>query len=95
VIDLTILEAAKNIEKNQKETNTWKDRKMVRKDIKTGDLVLKKKEELGKPRKLQEPWEGSFIAKETNMPRAFLLLSQTGEELPYSWNANSLKRYYP
>jgi hypothetical protein len=28
------------------------------------------------------------------MPGAFRLLEQTGEELPYSWNANSLKRYY-
>jgi hypothetical protein len=29
------------------------------------------------------------------MPGAFRLLEQTGEELPYSWNADSLKRYYP
>jgi flagellar biosynthesis regulator FlbT len=43
MIELTILEAAKNIEKYQKETKTWKDRKVVRKDIKTGDLVLKRK----------------------------------------------------
>jgi hypothetical protein len=51
-----------------------------------------KKEELGK---LQELWEGTFIAKETSMPGAFRLLSQTREELPYSCNADSLKRYYP
>jgi hypothetical protein len=48
MIELTILEAAENIEKYQKETNAWKDKKVVRKDIKTGDLVLKK-EEQGKP----------------------------------------------
>jgi hypothetical protein len=29
------------------------------------------------------------------MSGAFLLLSQTGEELSYLWNADSLKRYYP
>jgi hypothetical protein len=29
------------------------------------------------------------------MLRAFRLLDQTGEELPYLWNAGSLKRYYP
>jgi hypothetical protein len=52
MIELTILEAAENIEKYQKETKAWKDKKVVRKDIKTGDLVLKK-EELG------EPWEAS------------------------------------
>jgi hypothetical protein len=43
MIELTILEVAENIEKYQKETNTWKDRKVVRKDIKTRDLVLKRK----------------------------------------------------
>jgi hypothetical protein len=43
MIELTILEAAENIEKYQKETKTWKDRKVVRKYIKTGDLVLKKR----------------------------------------------------
>jgi hypothetical protein len=95
MIELTILEAAENIEKYQKETKTWKDRKVVIKDIKTGDLVLKRKKNWENPGKLQEPWEGSFIARETNMPGAFRLLSQTGEELPYSWNADSLKRYYP
>jgi hypothetical protein len=68
---------------------------VVRKDIKTGDLVLKRKKNWENPRKLQEPWEGPFIAKETRMQGAFGLLSQTGEELSYSWNADSLKRYYP
>jgi hypothetical protein len=29
MIELTILEAAENIEKYQKETMTWKDRKVV------------------------------------------------------------------
>jgi hypothetical protein len=29
------------------------------------------------------------------VPEAFRMLNQTGEELPYSWNAYSLKRYYP
>jgi hypothetical protein len=95
MIELMILEAAENIEKYQKETKTWKNRKVVRKEIKTGDLVLKRKKNWENPGKLQEPWEGSVIAKETSMLGDFCLLSQTGEELPYSWNADSLKRYYP
>jgi transposase InsO family protein len=49
MIELTILEVAKNIEKYQKETKAWKDKKVVRKYIKTDDLVLKKKEKLGEP----------------------------------------------
>jgi hypothetical protein len=94
MIELTILEAAENIAKYQKETKAWKDKKVVRKDIKTGDLVLKRKN-WENPRKLHESWEGPHIVKETDMPVAFCLLEQTGEELPYSWNADSLKRYYP
>jgi hypothetical protein len=67
---------------------------VVRKDIKTGDLVLKRKiwENSGK---LHESWEGPYIAKETDMPGDFHLLEQTNEELPYSWNADSLNRYCP
>jgi hypothetical protein len=92
---LAILEAAENIEKYQKKTKAWKDNKVVRKDIKTGDLVLKRKKNWENPGKLHESWEGPYIEKETNMPGAFRLLEQTGEALPYSWNAHNLKSYYP
>jgi hypothetical protein len=95
MIELTILEPAENIEKYQKETKAWRDKKVVRKDIKTSDLVLKRKKNWENPGKLHETWEGTFIAKETDMTGAFRLLEQTGEELPCSWNADSLKRYYP
>jgi hypothetical protein len=95
MIELTILEAAENIEKYQKETKAWKDKKVVRKDIKTGDLVLKGKKNWENSRKLHESWKVPYIAKETGMSRAFRLLEQTGKELPYSWNADNLKRYYP
>jgi hypothetical protein len=95
MIELTILEAAENIEKYQKETKAWKDKKVVRKDIKTDDLDLKRKKNWENPGKLHESWEGPYIAKETDMQGAFRLLEHTSEELPYSWNADSLKRYCP
>jgi hypothetical protein len=95
MIKLTIFEVAENIEKYQRETKARKDRKVVRNDIKTGDLVMKRKKNWENPGKLQEPWEGPYKEKETNMPGAFRLTDQTGEELPHSWNADSLKRYYP
>jgi transposase InsO family protein len=95
MIELTILEAAENIEKYQRETRAWRDKKVVREDITTGDLVLKRKKKWENPGKLHESWEGPYIARETNMPGAFRLMEQTGGELPYSWNADSLKRYYP
>jgi histidinol dehydrogenase len=50
-IELTILKAAENIEKYQKEIKTWKNREVVKKDIKTGDLVLKRKKNWENPGK--------------------------------------------
>jgi hypothetical protein len=58
MIELTIPEAAENIEKYQKETKAWKDKKVVKKDIKTGDLVLKRKKNRENLGKLHESWEG-------------------------------------
>jgi hypothetical protein len=57
--------------------------------------VLKRTKKWENPGKLQESWEGAYIAKENSMSRAFRLTNQTGEELPHSWNADNLKRYYP
>jgi hypothetical protein len=72
MIELTILEASKNIEKYQRETKAWRDKKVVRKDIKTGDLVLKRKKNWENPGKLHESWEGPFIAKETDVQGLFV-----------------------
>jgi hypothetical protein len=52
---------------------------------------LKRKKNWENPGKLHESWEGPYIARETDMSGAFRLMEQTGEELPYSWNADSLK----
>jgi hypothetical protein len=95
MIELTFLEASENIEKYQRETKAWKDKKIIKKDIKSSDLVLKRKKNWENLEKLQEPWEGPYIAKETSMSGAFCLTDQIGEELPHSWNADNLKRYYP
>jgi hypothetical protein len=80
MIELTILEAVENIEKYQKQNQDMENKKVVRKDINTGDLVLKRKKNWENPRKLHESWEGPCIAKETNMTGAFCLIEQTGEE---------------
>jgi hypothetical protein len=55
MIKLTILEAIENIKKYEKETKAWKDRKVVRKDIKSGDFVLKRKNNWENPGTLQAP----------------------------------------
>jgi hypothetical protein len=95
LIELDILEAAQNLEKYQQETRKWKDKKIVRKEIKVCDLVIKRKKDWENPRKLQETWEGPYIVKESNRSGSFRLTDELGMELPHSWNVESLKRYYP
>jgi hypothetical protein len=73
MIELTILEAAENIEKYQKETRAWRDKKVVRKDIKNGDLVLKRKKNWENPGKLHESWEGPYIVREKTLAFLFLI----------------------
>jgi hypothetical protein len=72
MIELTILEAAENIEKYQRETTAWRDRKVVRKDIKTGDLVLKRKKNWENPGKLHESW-GALHCQGNRHARGFSL----------------------
>jgi hypothetical protein len=74
MIELTILKAAENIEKYQSETRAWRDKKVVRKDIKTCDLVLRRKKNWENPGKLHESWEGPYTATETDMAGAFRLM---------------------
>jgi hypothetical protein len=76
MIELTILEVGENIEKYLKETKAWKDKKVVRKDIKTGDLVMKRKKNWENPGKRHESWEGPYIAKQTDMPGTFRLQAE-------------------
>jgi hypothetical protein len=71
MIELTILEA-ENIEKYQKETKAWKDKKVVRKDIKTDDLVLKRKKNWENPGKIHESSEGPYIAKKQTCQGLFV-----------------------
>jgi hypothetical protein len=71
MIEQTTLEAVENIEKYQKETKAWEDKKVVRKGIKINDLVLKRKKNWENLGKLHESWEGPYIAKETDMLGAF------------------------
>ena len=51
LIELDILQAVSNLSKYQKETSKWRDKKVVKKNISVGDLVLKQKpnaENIGK-----------------------------------------------
>ena len=54
MIELDILQAVENLDKYQQETRKWRDRKVVKKEIKVGDLVIKKRKNWKNLGKLQE-----------------------------------------
>src|SRR5688572_25971539 len=43
IVEIGRLEAAENLTKYQEQTRKWRDKKVVKKDIKVGDFILKRK----------------------------------------------------
>ena len=62
------LEVVENINKYQQETKKWRDRKVVRKDIHDGDLVLGRRRDSLNTGKLQPKWEGAYNAMRVGRP---------------------------
>jgi hypothetical protein len=73
MIELTIVEAAQNIEKYQKETKAWKDKKVVKKH-QNWRFGVKKKEELGKPKKTSRILGRAIHSKRNRLARGFSLV---------------------
>jgi flagellar biosynthesis regulator FlbT len=53
VVEATRLEAIDNIDKYQKETKAWRDIQVVRKEIQSEDLILRKKPNIETSTKLE------------------------------------------
>jgi len=88
------LEAVENITKYQQETKKWRDRKVVRKDIQDGDLVLRKKGDHPNAGKLQPKWEGPYTAIQARRSGSFYLKDLEGRTSTHTWNIDNLRRFY-
>jgi hypothetical protein len=44
--------------------------------------------------KLQLKWEGPFLVTSSSRPGSFRLKDMDGNDMPRSWNADELRRYY-
>jgi hypothetical protein len=93
-IEGTILQAMKNINKYQAKTIKWHDRKVRLKDIKPGHLVLRRVANPDTVGKLQLKWEGPFLVVSSSRPSSYRLKDMDGNDIPRSWNADELWRYY-
>lgn len=88
------LKAVDNIRKYQDETRKWRDRKVKLKHIEPGHFVLRRVANPETQGKLNSKWEGPFLVKSSSRTGAFRLEDLDGTEVPRSWNASDLRRYY-
>lgn len=86
--------AVDNLDAYQEETRKWRNKKVKPRGIQTGDFVLRRVLIGRLSNKLRPKWEGPFLASESTLPSAFKLQTLTGEEDPYSWNEESLQKYF-
>jgi transposase InsO family protein len=93
-IEGTRLQAVENINKYQAETIKWRDRKVRLKDIKPGHLVLWRVANPDTIGKLQLKWEEPFLVVSSSRPGSYRLKDMDDNDIPRSWNADELRRYY-
>jgi hypothetical protein len=94
IIEGTRLQAIEHINKYQTETIKWRDRKVRLKNIKPGHLVLRRVANPDTVGKLQLKWEGPFLVVSLSRPSSYRLKDMDGNDIPRSWNADELRRYY-
>jgi hypothetical protein len=93
-IEGTRLQAVDHINKYQAETIKWRDRQVKLKNIKPGHLVLRRVANPDTVGNLQLKLEGPFLVVSSSRPGSYRLKDMDGNDLPRSWNADDLRRYY-
>ena len=87
-------QAAINLGKYQEETRRWRNKKVRPREIKEGDLVLRRIPKSKQQGKMHSKWEGPFLVASIARPEACRLRTLEGVEEPYSWNKDMLQRYF-
>jgi hypothetical protein len=93
-IEGTRLQVVENINKYQAETIKWRDKKVRLKNIKPWHLVLRRVANPDTVGKLQLKWEVPFLVVSLSRPGSYRLKDMDGNDIPRSWNADELRRYY-
>jgi hypothetical protein len=93
-IEESRLKAIEHISRYQEETIRWRNRKVKLKSIAPGHLVLRRIANPDTVGKLQVKWEGPFLVSASNRPGSYRLKGMEGNDIPRSWNADELRRYY-
>jgi hypothetical protein len=88
------LQAMENVNKYQAEIIKCRDRKVRLKNIKPGHLVLRRVANPDTVGKLQLKREGPFLVVSSSRPGSYRLKDMDDNDIPRSWNADELWRYY-
>ena len=89
------MKAIQNLEKYQKETQNWYNKKVKSKQLSPGGFVLKRKRNKDTVRKFQQKWEVPYLITRTNKLGSFQLVDMNGKEIDHTSNIEALRRYYP
>jgi hypothetical protein len=79
----------------QQSLRRYQARKIRRRDISEGDLVLRLRQDNRGHHKLSPPWEGPYVVVKVLKPGTYKLANEDGEELTNAWNIQQLRRFYP
>jgi hypothetical protein len=93
-IEGTRLQAIEHINKYQAEIIRWRDRKVRLKNIKPGHLVLRRVANPDTVGKFQLKWEGPLLVISSSRPGSYRMKDMDDNDIPSSWNADELRRYY-
>ena len=94
LVEIDKLQAVHNIEKYQRETHAWRDKKVVTRAFESGDLVLLRTLRTKGSGKLETKWRGPYIMTKCNRSGAYRLTDAEGNDLRYSYNAENLRKFY-
>jgi hypothetical protein len=93
-IEGTGLQVVDHINKYQAKTIKLHDQKVKLKNIRSRHLVPRRVAKPDTVGKLQLKWEGPFLVISSSRPGSYRLKDLNGNDIPRSWNADELRRYY-
>jgi hypothetical protein len=70
----------------QQALRRYQARKIRRRDISEGDLVLRLRQDNQGRHKLSPPWEGPYVVVKVLKPDTYKLANEDAEELSNAWN---------
>ena len=79
----------------QQTLRRYHERKIRRRILKVGDLILWRTQSTKEKHKLSPPWEAPYTMTEVIRPGAYRLKHDNGNVLSNTWNIEQLRRFSP